>query len=176
MRQVITKSGLIIPLAEWQKLQGFTTKYEVPKLSKFFSTKERSFNKGNWLLHELLFEISDRLREKVGKPVYANSAYRTQLEQMKLRKTNKNAALISPHTYGMAIDYETSSDVETDLYVKYLKTIAIELGIKIRIGYKQYKLSRQTFVHCDVCPEMFGVGKPWEMLPVPDLFRESIEW
>lgn len=177
MRKIITQSGEILPLLVWQQKQGFQKGFDVSKLSQYFSTKERSFNKPTWLLHETLFHILDALREKVAKPIRINSAYRTQAEQMALRKVNEGAVLNSPHTWGLAVDIDTESNEETDLYVSYLKEIANRKGLDIRIGYQQYKKTSMTFVHLDIAPEMFGVGKAWELLPnVPDLFRKPCEW
>jgi len=177
MRNIITQSGEIVPLATWQQKQGFEKGFELSKLSHYFSTKERSFNKETWLLHERLFHILDALREIVKKPIRINSAYRTQAEQMALRKVNEGAVLNSPHTWGLAVDIDTESNQETDLYVRYLKEIAARKGIEIRLGYQEYKKYSATFVHVDVAPEMFGVGKAWELLPnVPNVFRKSCEW
>lgn len=177
MRKIITQTGEIVPLAVWQQKQGFEKGFDRSKLSEYFSTKERSFNKPTWLLHETLFHILDALRETVNKPIRINSAYRTQAEQMALRKVNEGAVLNSPHTWGLAVDIDTESDEETDLYVKFLKEIADRKGLEIRLGYEQYKKTSMTFVHLDVCPEIFGIGKAWELLPnVPNLFRKSIEW
>lgn len=176
-RKIITQSGEIMPLAVWQQTKFSNKKgYDLTKISNFFSTKERSFNKENWLLHESLFDILDLLRSKVNKPIRINSAYRTEAEQRTLRKTNAGAVSNSPHCWGLAVDIDTENWEETKYFVVLLKEICKDLNLKVRLGYNQYK-SYASFVHLDLCPEVFGEGKIWEHLPnVPDAFRNQIEW
>jgi hypothetical protein len=179
MSQIIFSNGQVLSLADWQKIKGYSGR----QLGTYFKVGEKGFgNKGfdkPFLIHELLFVILDALRAKVNKPVTINSAYRTVTEQKELRKTNKNAALNSPHTWGLAVDIDTVSNQQTFEYVNYLRAIAKDLGVQIRLGYKKYQNMEkpQTFIHLDVCPEMFGEGKVWERLPnVPIDFRKPSEW
>jgi len=172
MKKIITAKGEIISLADWQKSKG----YEPTQLGKYFSTNEEKLS-GDFILHEYLFLILDRLREYAKKPIIINSAYRTELEQKALKEVNKGAATYSPHCWGGAIDINTRSNKETENYVKILRTIAKELGLQIRLGFTQYQKLGSTFIHIDVTPEMFGVGKPWQHFPnIPQVYKSSIEW
>lgn len=175
MRKIIKANGELVELSIWQQSKGYTP----TQLGKYFSTKENKLENESWYLHEYLFTILDKLRELANKPIHINSAYRTTAEQIALQKKNEGAVSNSPHTYGLAIDIDTVSHVETLRYVIYLRQIARELNLQIRIGYKQYQnmTPKQTFVHIDVTPEMFGIGKPYEFFPnIPQIFKRSIEW
>ncbi len=172
MRKIITKSGAILDLHVWQHQKG----YRAIQLGQYFTTLEEKLNRESWVLHESLFEILDRLRFLAGRPIYINSAYRTTAEQLKLQEKNENAASNSPHPYGLAIDIDTRTHKETEIYVNHLRNIAKELNVKIRIGYKKYQ-PKQTFIHIDVCPEMYGEGGVWEFMPnIPTAFKSQIEW
>ena len=174
MRKIIKKNGEILPLVFWQKtwLYANTT-----MLGKYFSTEENPFNTEDWQLHESLFDVINELRERVGRPVKINSGFRTVEKQKELQKTNAGAVSNSPHTWGLALDIDTKSNAETDRFVILLRQIAIDLNVKIRIGWQQYKKDGATFVHIDVAPEMFAPGKPWEFFPnIPNVYKIAIEW
>lgn len=175
MKKIITAAGEIISLTDWQKRKGYIINTQ---LGKYFSTNEEKLS-GDFILHEYLFLILDKLREYVKKPIRINSAYRTELQQRELQKTNKGAVSNSPHVWGLAIDIDTISNQETERYVRILRIIANELNLKIRLGFTQYQKMNppKTFIHIDVAPEMFGVGKVWEFMPnIPNVFKTSIEW
>lgn len=175
MRQIITSTGEILPLSVWQERKG----YKEYELGKFFSTREKKLVDDTWTLHELLFVILDELRILAKKPIIINSAYRTTAEQLALQGKNKGAVTHSPHTYGLAIDIDTVSDAETLRYVAHLRKIAKDLNLQIRIGWNQYQnmKPKQTFVHIDVAPEMFGAGKVWGFFPnTPEAFKKATEW
>lgn len=173
MRKIIKANGELVDLSLWQQSKGYTP----TQLGNYFSTRENKLNNESWYLHEYLFTILDKLREKANKPIIINSAYRTPAEQIELQGKNSGAVSNSPHTYGLAIDIDTVSDIETLRYVIYLRQIARELNLQIRIGYKQYQKQGSTFIHIDVCPEMFGIGKPYEFFPnIPQVFKRVIEW
>ncbi len=175
MRKIITTTGEIVPLAEWQVRKG----YQEWELGKHFSTRENKLNNPSWVLHELLFVVLDELRIRAKRAIRINSAYRTDAEQRELLKVNEGAATFSPHPYGLAIDIDTVSNSHTALYVALLRKISKDLNIAIRIGWRQYQTQKkpQTFIHIDVCPEMYGVDKPWAFIPnIPNVFKNSIEW
>lgn len=174
MQKIITAKGEIVSLADWQKRKG----YAPTQLGTYFSTKEEKLS-GDFILHEHLFTILDLLREYVKKPIRINSAYRTEKEQKELKETNLGAATYSPHCWGLAIDLDTVSNIETLRYVILLRRIAKELNLKIRLGFTQYQnmTPPKTFIHLDVTPEMFGVGKVWEFFPnIPSAYKTPIEW
>jgi hypothetical protein len=175
MPKIITAAGEILNLTDWQKRKGYILDTQ---LGKYFTTKENKLS-GDFILHEYLFLILDKLREYAKKPIIINSAYRTELEQRELQKTNKGAVSNSPHVWGLAIDIDTRNNKETENYVRILRIIANELNLKIRLGFTQYQNMKpaKTFIHLDVTPEMFGVGKPWQHFPnIPQVYKSSIEW
>lgn len=175
MRKIITAKGEILDLAVWQKQKG----YSETQLGAYFSTNENKLSNESWYLHEHLFLILDKLREYANKPIIINSAYRTELEQKELQKINEGAVNNSPHCWGLAIDIDTKSNRETETYVRILRIVAKELNLKIRLGFTQYQnmTPPKTFIHLDVTPEMFGVGKVWEFMPnIPKLYKTPIEW
>ena len=174
MSKIITAKGEILDLAIWQKSKG----YEPTQLGKYFSTNEEKLS-GDFILHEHLFTILDKLREYAKKPIRINSAYRTAAQQKELQKNNEGAVNNSPHVWGLAIDIDTRSNKETENYVKILLIIAKELGLQIRLGFTQYQnmTPAKTFIHLDVTPEMFGKGKVWEFFPnIPNVYKTQIEW
>ena len=174
MRKIIKKNGEIISLNDWQKEKGYAIQ---TMLGKYFSTNEKPFSIENWLLHESLFDVINELRERVGLPIKINSGYRTIEKQKELQKTNAGAVSNSPHTWGLALDIDTKTNAQTDAYVEILRQISIDLDIKIRIGWQQYKGLKETFVHIDVAPEMFSIVKSWEFLPnIPNVYKLKIEW
>jgi hypothetical protein len=173
MKKIITATGEIISLTDWQKRKGYIINTQ---LGKYFSTAEKKLS-GDFILHEYLFLILDKLREYAKKPIIINSAYRTELEQRELQKNNEGAVSNSPHVWGLAIDIDTRNNKETENYVRILRIIANELNLKIRLGFTQYQKLGSTFIHIDVTPEMFGVGKPWQHFPnIPIAYKQVIEW
>jgi len=174
MKKIITAKGEILNLTDWQKSKD----YEPNQLGKYFSTAEEKLS-ADFILHEHLFTILDKLREYVNKPIIINSAYRTELQQIKLKDVNKGAATYSPHVWGLAIDIDTISNKETARYLVILRKIAKDLNLQIRLGWKQYQnmTPAKTFIHIDVTPEMFGDGRPWHHFPnIQQVYKNSIEW
>jgi hypothetical protein len=172
MPKIITAKGEIIDLSIWQASKGYSS----IQLGKYFSTTESKLS-GDFILHEYLFTILDLLREYVKKPIKINSAYRTEKEQKELQKINEGAVNNSPHCWGLAIDIDTISNKETARYLVILRKIAKELNLQIRLGWQQYEKLGSTFIHIDVCPEMFGTGKVWEFFPkIPIEYKTQIEW
>lgn len=168
-KRIILVSGEIISLETW------LFRNQKNKLAEYFSESEVPFSRENWILHESLFAVIDELRRQMGKPVRINSAYRSETEQARLQRSPEFAAAKnSPHCWGLAVDIDTATDKESDLVADKLAKIAASFGLKYRIGVQEYKKHKQTFVHFDIAPTMFGPGGVWEFMPgVPTAFKNN---
>ena len=173
MRKIILANGELILLEDWKKRNKNTG------LAEFFSIREFPFNRKEWILHEDLFMIIDELRRRAHKHIRINSAYRTFSEQKRLLDNgNYKAAKVSPHTYGLAVDIDTVNYSETLHYVELLKKICSDAHIQYRIGYRTYHKIGQSFVHIDICPNLFCKGKVWEEYTnIPSPWKiHGLEW
>ena len=180
--------------AEKGELQPHPT---APKLGKFFSANERKFQDdlrryGSLIVCEELIQVLDSFREEVGEVVTVTSFNRDDKKQAELNDNPAyKAATYSPHVVKLAADITTASlialateprlrkvliTIMTNYYVPTLKRVAKELGIRIRIGYKQYLDNGQQFIHLDVCPEYFGKGHIWYDRPHPSPWGQEITW
>lgn len=176
---VISKSGHEMTLTEWQKYYGLTVGSK--HIGVYFTLDEDEFQDnirdyGKVVVNEILMKVLDRFRAKVGVPVIINAFNRDEAKQEQLRKDGFRAAMVSPHVALMAADIDTTSNEQTEKWVVILQQVAIDLGVKIRIGYKQYQLEHQTFIHIDVCPEFFGKDKPYHDRPHPSVWEKQITW
>lgn len=176
---VILKNGSQVSLPEWQKLYGLSI--GSAQIGKHFSYTEPRFAKdlkdfGELIVNELLIRLLDAFRERIGKPVNINAFNRTEAYQKHLETLGYRTAEHSPHVAKMAADIDTLSAVETRDFVKILKIVAAELGIKIRLGFEQYLSDKMTFIHCDVCPEYFAKGKPFNSQTHPAPWENQITW
>jgi hypothetical protein len=177
--KVVLRDGSEITLPEWQKMYGLTPYSN--SIGKYFSLSEVRFERdleiyGELVVNELLMMVLDGFREAVDVPVCLNSFNRNKERQAELRKEVKGAAKYSPHEVKLAADIDTEDEHQTREWVKTLKQVASILGIKIRIGYKQYLEDGSTFIHVDVCPEYFAPGKPWNKTFHPVQWEREIEW
>lgn len=182
MITVILKDGSETTLAEWQKI------YVLPvgssKIGKFFSLEDKKITQNldeykKLVINELLMRVLDRFREITNEPCILNSFNRSEEKQKELQN-NKDyaAAKYSPHCVYMAADVKTKTEAETITKAKVMIKVGKELGIKIRVGYMQYlELPKQmTFIHVDVCPEYYGVGKPYYAKPHPLQWQTEMTW
>jgi uncharacterized protein YcbK (DUF882 family) len=173
--QIILKDGSRITLSEYQRLN------DLPAwaVADHFSVDEYHIGRFQpFEYSELLLNLVEAFRVKIGKPVKVGAGYRTLEYQAQLQKNpNLIAAKTSPHTVGMAFDLDTATWTETKQYVALLKETANELGLKIRLGYAEYwNKKKQTFVHVDVCPEYYAAGQPYHSQPHPPQWERVIEW
>lgn len=178
---VISRSGHEMTLKEWQKFYGLSVDSDF--IGAYFSLSELRFKKdmeryGKLVVNELLMRVLDRFRSKVGVPVTINAFNRDEAKQAELKAQGFRAATVSPHVVCMAADIDTKSSAQTDSWVAILQAVAIELGIKVRIGYKQYQAepTPQTFIHVDVCPEYYAAGKPFHSKAHPAVWEKQITW
>ena len=170
---ITTKNGELIPLNQWQNIYGLAV--ETAFIGKFFKIGEASIKDGG-KVSELVIRVLDRYRELKGKPVVVNSLDRSEAHQKELIQQGYRAATFSPHVYNMAADIDTASKPDTMNQVILLQKAANELGIKIRIGYKQYMADGSTFIHFDVCPEYYAAGKPFNYKQHPKVWEQEITW
>lgn len=192
---VIDNEGKQITLQQWQLKYGLPT--DGTKISKHFDMTEDRFQQdinlyGFVVINEILFRVLDQFREDVGRPLKLNALNRNQAHQNELKEQGFRTASISPHLVkvdrngisgGCAADIDTDTHEQTNAEVLILARSAIKLGYKIRIGWKQYQIANPptapngyTFIHCDVCPEYYAKGKPWESLQSPSPWRIEARW
>lgn len=118
----------------------------------------------------------DAFRAKVGKSVKINAFNRTGEYQRKLKLQGYRAALHSPHVEKMAADIDTTSNDQSKEWAKIMREVSKEIGIKCRIGFKQYLADGMTFIHVDVCPEYFAKGKPFYAKAHPVQWEQELTW
>ena len=169
---IILRNGQRMPFSEWQKKHGISA----DKFSQYFSFRDKKLDRPDFQLSELLFPIIDEFRKQVRKPVFINSAYRSQAEQDNLIAKGHRAVKNSPHTQGMAIDIDTLTPAETYRHVRILEAVAKKLDIKIRIGFRKYLKDGNTFIHFDVAPEYFAKGKPFHHINHAEAWERQARW
>jgi hypothetical protein len=118
----------------------------------------------------------DEVRVGYGKSLKLNSLDRTKQEQAQLKAQGYRAAENSTHEWGFGADIDTTSNEDTDKLVKIIEEVSKRTGIKIRIGWKKYKLDGNTFVHLDVAPEYFGKGKALQNIKVHPAWTVEARW
>lgn len=122
---------------------------------------------GEARLYEPVIKLFEKARKAYGKPININSFYRCPEYQEKLQGSNPNAATISPHTYGVAMDLAIPYGLTVLQLKSYFTQAAKELGfLKPRFGHKQYK---DAFLHVDLA---FMVKDN----PVPNAWKPGVEW
>ena len=105
-------------------------------LSKHFRARE--FQTGNCnivIVSTMLLKVLDKLRDKIGEPIYINSGYRTPEHNKAVR-----GSTLSYHMYGMAADIRADKHTPEQLY-----TILDDM-LKGWGGLEEHK----TFLHVDV--------------------------
>ena len=157
MKQVISGTGELLDLKQWQQFKGIL---RGDKLSENFTWQEFECE-GEFLISEVLIDFLQVIRRRWGKPMKVNSGYRTKAKQEQLKAQGYKAATFSPHTKGMAADIDTTSKQETNDLAQLMVNTAKQLKLPIRVGYLDYLKVGQTFVHIDVCPHYYGKGRPY---------------
>lgn len=171
------KDGRIIHMDEWQRLYGISGK----QIGRYFKYNESRFIKdieqfGELIINAPLMMIMDSFREEVNRPVKINSYNRTEDYQNNLKSRGFKTAKYSPHVVKMAADIDTYTEDQTREEVKVLKQVSKDLGIPIRVGYKSYLESDQTFIHVDVCPLYYAEGQVFHEDDHPEAWEFTIEW
>lgn len=188
MITVILRDGTETTLAEWQRIYGLPVGSN--KIGQYFSLEDEKIASNlaqykKLVVNELLIRVLDAFRKRTGVACVLTAFNRSEEKQVELQKL-KNAdgskayaaATYSPHVVFMGADVQAASASETRYKASVFLQVAKELGIKIRVGFEQYlKLPRpMTFVHIDVCPEFFGVGKPYHDKFHPKVWEYEITW
>jgi len=200
MIKVILNNGTECTLAEWQKIYGLPV--GSANIGRFFSLNDpkiaQNYREHGYLtIVEPLIRVADLAREKDGEGWTVNSFNRTDGDQKRLHETGFKAATVSPHVVSMAMDvgcakYDTiekdgkklqvfsleKTKAEVFDKVAKLQAAAKELGIKIRIGYREYMAmaSPMYFVHFDVCPMYYGPGMPYHAHTHPAVWEAVVTW
>ncbi len=179
---VILRDGSETTLEAWQKLYGLPIGSN--SIGKHFSLNDskiaenlRQYKKV--VVNELLMRVMDAYRDMSGKPCILNAFNRSQKKQEELQNDDRfAAATYSPHVVYMAADIDTKDREDTINMAGLLITVAAKLGIKIRVGYKEYLNlpTPMTFVHIDVCPEYYAKGKPFHEIKHPVQWENQITW
>ena len=105
-------------------------------LSKHFRARE--FQTGNSnivIVSNMLLKVLDKLRDKIGEPIYINSGYRTPEHNKAV-----GGSTLSYHMYGMAADIRADGHTPKQLY-----TILDEM-LKGWGGLQEH----ETFLHVDM--------------------------
>ena len=174
------ENSIIIDNGELVSLSDYQIQYDLKpdKLSENFSINEKKIGEFQPFKYaEPLIRLLQEIRNEKGSPIKINSGFRTREKQKQLIASGARAATFSPHEQGMAFDIDTVSYEDTLDMVKRIRAAADKLGIKVRIGYKQYwNLDRSTFVHVDVCPMYFGKGMPYHDQNHPLQWENEITW
>lgn len=203
--KILSLSGDIISLAEWQQKYGLSVGSD--RIGKFFSLSESRFQRdlaefGELVVCEPHMIVSDRFREKFG-PYSFSSYNRVAWKQEELRKKEEKeneqlppearfeilAKTTSPHEVKMAGDADMKTRADVKRGVILLREAADEVNVVIRIGWKEYikkseaiekafpdRKEEFTFIHFDTCPEFFAKGKPFHGQPHPPAWEYKIEW
>lgn len=177
--KVIGVTGHEMGLEQWQSLYGLEVGSD--EIGRFFKATEHKFaediqNYGELVINESLMRLLDHFRATIKQPVIINSFNRNEEKQKQLREAGFKAASVSPHVAKMAADIDTKSPEQTRAYALVLQRCAIELNIRIRLGYEQYLKAGQTFIHVDVCPDYYASGKPFNKQPHPVQWERVITW
>jgi len=176
---VVLKDGTETSLVNWQKLYGLPVGSN--KVGIHFSLDDNKLREdlkeyGALVVNEQLIRVLDAFRDKLGVPVNINSFNRSREKQVSLVKAGYRAAVFSPHEAKMAADVDTTSKEQTLQWVRILKEVSLEVGIKVRIGFMDYLNNGQSFIHIDVCPEYFAPGKPFNKKTHPSAWEQVITW
>lgn len=170
MNQILTSSGEKITLEQWQD------NMDIPPLNVAHYIRTHEI-KQPFLLAEPLLQLFDLVREKWGKPLIINSAFRTREKQLQLIADGYRAAKNSPHEQGMAFDIDTKTYDESKKLASLIQEIARENGFAVRVGYKEYwETKKQTFVHMDICPMYFAKGKVFNHVKHPPQWENTLVW
>jgi hypothetical protein len=177
--KIITVIGTEIPLEQWQQIYGL--EIGSTQIGRFFDATEHKFSEdiqryGVLIVNELLIRLLDHFRATIKQPVTINSFNRDENKQKELQESGYKAAAYSPHVAKMAADIDTKSPEQTRAWAIMLQRCAIELHIKIRIGYEQYLKAGQTFIHVDVCPEFYAPGRPFNKQFHPVQWEKVTNW
>lgn len=172
-----------MPDGSLMAFEAYQTEYGLTgnQIAKYFSFTESRFIKDledydELIVCHLLMRVLDEYRKLKNAVVNINSFNRNDAKQESLHNRGFKTAKVSPHVEKLAGDCDTTTEAETKLNVSMIKVAAKNLGIKVRIGFQQYLDAGQTFIHVDVCPEYYGVGKVWHAKKHPIQWENELTW
>lgn len=173
----LTRDGNITDFDSYQASHGLTG----TKIAKHFSYTEPKFTQDiqdydELIVCEPLMMLLDAVREAKGMPIFINSFNRDKAKQESLHERGYKAAIFSPHVAKMAADVDTLNDAETVYIANLALGCAKLMGIRARVGFKQYMENGQSFVHIDVCPEYYAPGKPFNHIFHPPAWETEMSW
>lgn len=176
---IILADGSKVSLDIWQGIYGLPTGSS--QIGKYIRIGEKDRNgkvviEDGCELAEWLIRLFDKVRAKRAKATYINSAGRSNARQNQLIANGERAASQSTHVVNMAFDVDTLNADETKQLVRDVELSAKELGIKVRIGWKEYMKEGKTFVHMDVAPEYYSKGKPYNHIKHPEPWEREVRW
>lgn len=138
-----------IPLVDWQNMNHLPSSHLAPHIHLL---NDNVTDNGDIIMNELLINIFEEIREKVGKPIKINSGYRSEKKQAELIKQGYKAAEVSPHCQGWALDLDYGDTLDGRMLLACARNIRSVHNGYIRIGYKQYLDAGQSFIHIDIAP------------------------
>jgi hypothetical protein len=177
--KIMLRSGEYISLVEWQEI--YSLEVGSDQIGKYFRARERKFKEdleryGELIVNDPLIRVLDYFRATIKQPVIINSFNRNEAKQEELKAQGARAAGTSPHVVKMAADIDTTSPEQTRAWAIMLRRCAIDINVRIRIGTEKYLKDGNTFIHIDVCPEYYAVGKPFHHHPHPQVWERVINW
>lgn len=170
---ILLLNGELVSLPVWQKMYNLTVGSS--QIGRFFDIGEPNFRDG-LTISEGIIRMLDVIRLLRGRATNANSLDRTDEDQERLKSEGYRTATYSPHVVKMAVDINTSDFDDTLELVDIIKEAAEILGYQVRIGWKSYMNDGSTFVHFDVCPMYYRLGKVYNEQSHPKVWENVIEW
>lgn len=171
--KILLLDGTLIDLPTWQARYNLTVGSS--QIGRYFNIGEPNFKSG-LTISEAIIRVLDVIRFIRDQPTNVNSLDRTAAYQKQLREQGYRAATYSPHVVKMGADIDTISNEDTYDLLDVIDEASDILGYTIRIGWKGYMKSGQTFVHIDVCPMYYAPGKVWHNKQHPIQWENKSEW
>ena len=170
---IILLNGNKVSLYEWQKMYNLTIGSS--QLGRFFDIGEPNFKDG-LIISEGIIRLLDVIRFIRNKPINVNSLDRTDSDQDRLRKQGYRTATFSPHVVKLAADIDTVNEEDTLNLLNCINDASDLLGYQVRVGWKKYLEDGSTFIHVDICPMYYAVGKVWNNKEHPRVWENINEW
>ena len=120
-----------------------------------------------------IVRLFEAVRNEIERPIMITSGYRSQIYQDYLRQIGYPAAILSPHTYGAALDMLYPTGLDKDNFTMLFREKSQQLGYgDCRIGRAKYN---DTFLHVDIVYLLF---EPYTRIgnPIPEHWKEGISW
>lgn len=115
------------------------------------------------IMHRGLLWSFDKVRLALDHPLFITSGRRSQAGHDALRATNRRAAAVSPHVYGVALDVMVPAYMRDAAFAELFRDSVRETcGILPRLGYVKYREGAKSayFLHVDVAPLIWREDLP----------------